>query len=104
MMVLDSIRRRARHVVGPFLGAAALVYFGYHTIQGERGLLAWWSLRHEIREAEAHLARVEEQKLTLERRTQLLRPDSLDRDMLEERARLMLNLGRDSELTVIERR
>jgi cell division protein FtsB len=37
----------------------------------------------------------------LERRASLLRPDHLDPDMLEERARTILNFARPDEIVVI---
>ena len=101
MMILDEIRRRARHVIGPFLGLTAVVYFGYHTVQGDRGLLAWWRLNQEIKQAETTLGQLEEVRDSMDRRARLLRPDHLDPDMLEERARLMLNMGRDDEIVVL---
>jgi cell division protein FtsB len=101
MMVFEEIRRHARHVIGPFLGLTAVVYFAYHTVQGERGLLAWWRLNQDIKQAEETLSVLEDERDTLDRRAQLLRPDHLDPDMLEERARLMLNMGRDNEVIVI---
>ncbi|HIJ38898.1 MAG TPA: septum formation initiator family protein [Rhodospirillaceae bacterium] len=101
MRILTEIRRRARHVVGPFLGLTAVVYFAYHTVQGDRGLLAWWRLNQEIKQAEESLTSVEVARDQLDRRVRLLRPDHLDPDMLEERARLMLNLGRDNELVIL---
>ena len=100
MLVLQEIRRRARHLIGPLLGAGLVVYFAYHTVQGDRGLIAWWRLRHEIHQAEETLARVEDSRRQIEHRAALLRPDRLDRDMLEERARFMLDMGRDDELVV----
>jgi cell division protein FtsB len=82
--------RKARQVLGPLMGAAMMVYFGYHAVQGDRGLIAWWNLRFEIERAEAVLTDVSAEKKTLERRVSLLRSESLDPDMLEERARIML--------------
>lgn len=101
MMILNEIRRRARHVVGPFLGLTAVVYFAYHTVQGDRGLIAWWRLTQDIKQAEESLAQLEDVRDNLDHRAQLLRPDHLDPDMLEERARLMLNMGRDDEVIVL---
>lgn len=101
MLVIDEIRRRARHAIGPFLGLVAVVYFAYHTVQGDRGLLAWWHLNQEIKQAEETLAQLDDTRDGLERRAKLLRPDGLDPDMLEERARLMLNMGRDDEVVVL---
>ncbi len=101
MTLLVDIRRHARGLIGPLLGACAAAYFAYHTVQGDRGLLAWWRLRHEIGEAEQTLARLEGQREVMERRAMLLRPDSLDPDMLEERTRAMLGLGREDEALIL---
>jgi cell division protein FtsB len=101
MLITKEIRRRARHVVGPFLGLTLVVYFAYHTVQGDRGLMAWWQLNQEVKQAEETLAQLDETRTTLDRRASLLRPDHLDPDMLEERARLMLNMGRDDEVVVL---
>jgi cell division protein FtsB len=104
MAILNEIRRRARHAIGPFLGLTAVVYFAYHTVQGDRGLLAWWSLNKEVRVAESTLDRLQAERDRLNRRAQLLRPDRLDPDMLEERARIMLDMGRDDEVVVLHSR
>lgn len=103
MLIVEEIRRRARHIVGPMLGACTVIYFGYHTVQGDRGLLAWWHLRHEVQQAEATLRKTVSAREAMEHRASLLRPDNLDLDMLEERARIMLNVGRDDEIVVFDR-
>jgi len=90
MVLGQEISRKANQVVGPLLLAAGIAYFGYHAIQGDRGLIAWWNLRYEIEKTNYELAEVTAQKQALEHRVSLLRPGSLDRDMLEERVRLML--------------
>ena len=101
MMLLVEFRRRARLVLGPFLGLTAVVYFAYHTVQGDRGMLAWWRLNKEIKQAEDTLAQLEDERDNLDRQAVLLRPEHLDADMLEERARLMLNMGRDDEIIIL---
>jgi len=90
MMYGQEISRKARQVVGPLLGALTIAYFSYHAVQGDRGLIAWWNLRYEIEKTNYDLAEVTAAKQALEHRVSLLRPGSLDRDMLEERARVML--------------
>ena len=67
-----------------------IAYFAYHAVQGDRGLIAWWNLRYELEKTEAALAEVDADKQVIERRVALLRPESLDPDMLEERARIIL--------------
>jgi len=92
MSIVREIRRRARLVIGPVLGISLVVYFAYHLVQGDRGLTAWLRLSHELRAAEMTLAGVEAERAALERRVDLMRPEHLDRDMLDERARSQLNL------------
>ena len=96
----NDLRQKVQQVAGPLMGAAMMVYFGYHAVQGERGLIAWWELRREIEEADFELAAVTAQKNVLEHRVSLLRPESLDRDMLEERARVMLGVVHADDLIV----
>jgi cell division protein FtsB len=103
-MALVELRRRSRQAIGPFLGLTAMAYFAYHMIQGDRGLIAWWRLSHEIAQAETNLAGLKSEEDRLDRRARLLRPDHLDRDMLEERARLMLDVGRPDEIMVLRPR
>ncbi len=101
--MLQELSRRLRHVIGPLIGVGAEAYFAYHTVEGDRGVLAWIRLKNEILEAEMQLAKVTTERQALEHRVLLLRPDHLDPDMLEERARTMLNMGRDDEVVIFDR-
>ncbi len=93
MAVLREIRRRARQIAPQALMACLVGYFCYHAVQGERGLLARLHLEQELRELRAFNDQLESDRRELEGRVALLRPDNLDPDMLEERARLLLNYG-----------
>ena len=55
MSFFKEIRSRARHVIGPVLGISAVTYFGFHAVQGDRGLMAWWKLRQYIEVANISL-------------------------------------------------
>lgn len=101
--MLQELSRRLRHIIGPLIGVAAVAYFAYHTVEGDRGVLAWIRLKNEILEAELQLAKVTTERQALEHRVLLLRPDHLDPDMLEERARAMLNMGREDEVVIFDR-
>lgn len=90
--------------MGPMIGLGAVAYFAYHTVEGDRGVLAYFRLQGEILDAEMRLARISSERAEMEHRVQLLRPDHLDPDMLEERARIMLNMGRDGEVVVFDKR
>jgi cell division protein FtsB len=97
--VLAEIRRRARLVAGPVAGISLFAYFAYHLVEGERGLIAWRGLQDRIRVAEAERDAAHAERTALEERVSLLRPGHLDRDMLDERAREVLNrIGPDERV------
>jgi cell division protein FtsB len=102
MAVLDEIRERARLALWPVIGALLLAYFLYHMVQGDHGVLALLQLSAKVSEAERVYAGLHEQRTQLEARVALLRPDNLDPDMLEERARVMLNFAHPNELVIID--
>ncbi len=96
MTLLGELRTRARLIVGPVLAATLFAYFAYHAVQGDRGLLAWIKLRQQVAEAGIELARIEARRDALAQRVRLMRPESLDRDLLEERVRAVLGyVGRE---------
>lgn len=100
MRWLRAIARFTRGKVVPFTCLLVLVYFGYHALEGERGLLAWLEVSQRVEDASASLALVTKEREALERRVSSLRPESLDPDMLDERARFMLNLARPNEVVI----
>ena len=102
MGLLQEIRARARHVVGPVLGVCAVGYFAYHVVHGDRGLIAWWNIKQRVEAAKSVLAQTRAERETLEHRVHLMNPGSLDPDMLEERARLMLNYGYSNDIVILE--
>jgi len=84
---------RLRVVFAPLMAVALIAYFGYHLINGDRGLLAYRDLSLAISQAEAIKSATGAEREVLERRVSLLRPESLDLDMLEERSRIILDLA-----------
>ncbi len=102
MGLLQEFRDRARFVVGPVLGLCAIGYFAYHGVHGDRGLIAWWKVKQRVVAAKEALVLSENEREKLERRVRLLNPGSLDPDMLEERARVMLNYGHTDDLVILE--
>ncbi len=89
-----------RQVIGPAIGASIVAYFIYYAVQGDRGVIALRHLQSEISEAQKALDEVKGERQRMERRAQLLRDDNLDPDMLDERARAMLNLTHPNEVIV----
>ena len=76
-------------------------YFGYHLVNGDRGLLAMAQLQREVLIAEQNLAEAETTRKIWERRVAALRNQSLDPDMLDERARVLLNFSRKDDIIIL---
>lgn len=103
MAVWREIKKRAGDVVGPVLGFCIVGYFAYHSVEGERGLTAFVRLTERIAEAQTQLAELKSERQAIERRVKLLRTDNLDPDMLDERARQILNYSRPDEIIIFDR-
>ena len=74
------------------------LYLGYHFVQGEHGVLAWLLTAQQINLSSGELNRLSNERQELEHRVRLLRSESLDPDLLEERARAVLNYGLKEDL------
>ncbi len=88
----------------PLLACGAAVYFAYHLQTGDHGLEARADLDRRKQVLEGQLAGFKAVRLRLERDVALLRSESLDPDMLDERARAILNLAREDDLIMLKRR
>jgi len=102
MELLQDIWERARATLGPLLGVLVIAYFAFHVVQGDRGLFAYASLTKQVAQAEVSEKVVAKERATWENRVSLLHPDQVDGDMLEERARIMLNYGRFDEVMILD--
>ena len=100
MSLIAEFRARARNVVGPAIGVCVVSYFAYHVVHGDRGLIAWRTLEQQVASARTELARVRSERKALEHEVVLLHPESLDRDMLDEWSRRILNYGHPQEITI----
>jgi len=101
MDIARYARKQLKSIVGPAIGAGLSLYFGYHLLEGERGLNAWVRLTDEIRAAKADAEQVHAEKLAQDQRVSLLRPEHLDPDMLDEQARAALNLVGPGEIVIL---
>lgn len=91
---------RPRQILAPVIFATVFGYFGYHFVNGERGLLAMVQLHRETQIADQNLAEAETERKIWERRVAALRNQSLDPDMLDERARILLNYADKDDIIV----
>jgi cell division protein FtsB len=92
----------ASKLVLPIIGVGLLVYFIYHIIQGKHGWLSWRKLEQEIELSKKELDVLKEDHENLKNKVTLLRPESLDEDMLDERVRTMLGTAKESEIVIID--
>ena len=103
MKVLTELRLRSGHIVGPVLGACLIVYIAYHAVQGDRGLIAFWQMTKQVTQAETVHLHLSRERAVIQNRVSLLNPHTLDRDMLEERARFMLGYSLPDEIVIFRR-
>jgi len=101
MAVLSELRLRARQIVGPVLAISLVAYFAYHLVQGDRGIFALWQLQAQVHAAQIAKAALDADTAPLSRRVQLLRGDRLDRDLLDEEVRTVLNYAAPNEIVIL---
>lgn len=78
------------------------LYFMYFGIKGDRGILKYQALQEQITAAEKLNRHYDEKRQALEEKVKLLSSSSLDLDMLDERARAVLNVIGDKEFIIID--
>lgn len=93
-----------RRLVLPAVTAAFLGYFAYHAFHGEYGIVGRSRLESRASQLQADLERLTAQRAALETRVELLRADSLDQDMLDERARATLAMVHPNEVVIMRNR
>ena len=74
-----------------------LLYVGYQTVQGERGVLGWMERSAEVERTRAEVAALAAERQKRERRVSQLRSENLDLDLLDQEARRLLNMGHPDE-------
>ena len=97
-------RRRFRAIINllALYAAAALLIgcFGINAYNGNHGLRAQQDLEQQITQLSNELAALKAERARWQRRVSLLQPESIDADMLDERARALLNYVDSRELTL----
>jgi cell division protein FtsB len=82
--------------------AAVLVgYFAFHAYHGNHGIVAKRAFEREAAELERARGNLHLEREGWERRIALLRPESLDPDMVDELARRDLFFGQPGDLIVL---
>jgi cell division protein FtsB len=98
----DTARRTKISLILKLIVALMLiVYFGYHLVTGQRGLIAWQDVSQRLDASQDRLSALQEQQQNLEKRAKLLRGDNLDLDMAEEQARRTLGYTEPGEKVIL---
>jgi cell division protein FtsB len=88
--------------LGLYLLAAALIgYFGLNAYSGDHGLRAREQMDKQIDSLTEQLAQATAERDAWQRRIRLLKPDSVDPDMLDERARELLDYADPHDLVLM---
>ena len=85
------------------IAALLIGYFGINAFTGNHGLRARQDLDHEVTQLTGELAALKTERATLERRVSFLRPESIDADVLDERARALLDYSDPREIILLRR-
>jgi len=101
--IVREIKVRAGQILGPVIGMTVVVYFAYHAVQGDRGLIALGKLHQDVGELQAQVLDTRADRMAFDQKVVALKSDNLDPDLLEERARILLGYGYENELLVITR-
>jgi cell division protein FtsB len=101
-MVIRPRIRAFLTALGLYVVAALFIgYFGVNAYTGKNGINARQELDLEIADLASEVARVKAERERWERRVALLKADRIDPDMLDERARQLLNYLDPHEVTIV---
>jgi cell division protein FtsB len=99
------IRKRARRILIPLvlysISAGMVGYFMHHAHTGARGVEARQQFEAQADALNKEYEAVRTERADWERRIALLRSDQIDRDLLEERARVMLGRVHRNDLVIV---
>lgn len=102
MKSLIAKRHLIRQNMIAIIGLCLSLYFGYHLMAGERSYWQLSELQSQVGSVEQDLAVLSEQKANIQEKVVMMRPGSINRDLLEERVRSVLGY-RSADETVILR-
>jgi cell division protein FtsB len=101
-MIIRPRTRAFLAALGLYVLAALFIgYFGVNAYTGNHGLVAKQNLDQRIADLISELNATKAERERWERRVALLRSDRIDPDMLEERARQLLDYADPRDVTVL---
>ncbi|MFN3827539.1 MAG: FtsB family cell division protein [Micavibrio sp.] len=101
MRKLLQQRYVVKHNFLAIIGFCLCFYFSYHLILGERSYFRLMSLERQTERTESQFQDMKAEREALENKVAMMRPGSIDPDLLDERARAMLGYRHPDEVIVI---
>lgn len=101
MKRLITQRYTVRHNIVAIICVCLSAYFSWHAVLGERSSVRLVTLDYKVEKLERDVSALKAQRLAIEDKVSRLRPDSIDPDMLEERARLVLGFNYGTERVLL---
>ena len=95
-------KRNLGRLVTPVLAICFFAYFGYHAVNGDLGIEAAKGYEQRRIERLAELDELIKNRKDLEREVQLMSDGTLERDILDEKARYALNVSRVDEIVIFK--
>ena len=102
-MLPKNNRNLISQMLATLFSFGLFVYFGFHLMHGDMGYFALRGVDQKLAETQEKYDHLLTERVTLENRVKLLRPGSLDLDMLDERARVVLGFAKPEEREILEK-
>lgn len=96
----DLVKYYLKQAIMPVIALCLVGYFGWHAFQGKRGIHSLTQINAEIALTSTELEMLLQEEENLLIKVKALRVESLDRDLLEEKSRQMLNYSHPDDLIV----
>ncbi len=97
-----DIKRRFKIMWPIFIGLIICLYFGYHVLRGERGIITWLEVRKELAQKTIFAEEISAKRIYWEKKVKHLSPKNLDLDVLDESARDILNMGQEGDYVIVD--
>ncbi len=98
--MLRDLKNRLRAIIPPVIFLAITWYFGYNALHGSRGLEAQRIEQADLLKAQQAFNVIDAQRNKWELKVNSLNDQSIASDMLDNEARVVLNLAQPADLVV----
>lgn len=85
----------------PLLGGILMIYFTFHLLQGDKGILTYFSTQSALNTMKLQEETQRKQVEAMENKVSRLRPATFDKDFVEEQARTQAGLMRQDEKVIL---